>query len=49
MQQPQAVTETDNVSILWGYSIQTNRKTKANKPNIICKLIDLKIPTDKNV
>ena len=49
MQQPEAVTEADNVSILWGYSIQTNRKIKANKPNIICKLIDLKIPADKNV
>ena len=55
--QPEAVTETDNVSILWDYSIQTDRKIKANKPDITvkdkreknCKLIDVKIIADKNV
>ena len=55
--QPEAVTETDNVSILWDYSIQTDRKIKPNKPDITvkdkreknCKLIDVKIIADKNV
>ena len=54
--QPEAVTETDNVTILWDYSLQTDRKIKANKPDITvknerertCKLIDVKIPADKN-
>ena len=55
--QPDAVTETDNVTILWDYSIQTDRKINANKPDTTikdereknCRLIDLKIPADKNV
>ena len=32
--QPEAVTEADNATILWDYSIQTDRKIKANKPDI---------------
>ena len=55
--QPEAVIETDNVTILWDYSIQTDRKIEANKPDITvkdkrektCKLIDVKIPAGKNV
>ena len=55
--QPEAVTETDNVTILWDYSIQTDKKIKAKKPDITvkgkrektCNLIDVKIPADKNV
>ena len=55
--QPEAVTETDNVTILWNYSIQPVRKIKANKPEITtkdkrektCKLVDVKIHADKNV
>ena len=55
--QPEAVTETDNVTILWDYIIQADRKIKANKPDITvkekrektCKLIDLKIPAKKIV
>ena len=55
--QPEAVTETDNVTILWDYSIQTDRKIKVNKPDITinnkrdktCKLIDVKIPADKSI
>ena len=54
--QPEIVTETDIVTILWDYSIETNRKIKANKPDITvknkreksCKLIDVKTPADKN-
>ena len=48
---------TDNFTILWDYSIQTDRKVKANKQHITvkdkrektCKLIDVKILADKNV
>ena len=55
--QPEAITETDNVTILCDYSIQTDRKIKANKPDITvkdkrektCKLIDEKIHGGKNV
>ena len=55
--QPEAVTETDNVTILWDYSMQTDRNIKAHKPDITvkdkrektCKLINVKIPADKNV
>ena len=36
-EQPEAVTETDNVTILWDYSIETDRKIKANKPDITVK------------
>ena len=53
--QPEAVTKTDNVTILRDHSLQTDRKIKANKPDIAvqdkrgktCKLISLKIPADK--
>ena len=27
---PEAITETDNVTVLWDYSIQTDRKINAN-------------------
>ena len=45
------------VTILWDYSIQTDKKIKANKPHVTvkdkrektCKLIDVKIPADRNV
>ena len=55
--QSEAVRENDNVTILRDCSTQTDRKIKANKPNITvnnkkekaCKLIDLKISADKNV
>ena len=53
--QREDVTKTDNVTILWDYSIQTDRKIKGNKPAMTvkdnrektCKLIDVKIPTDR--
>ena len=35
--QLEAVTETDNVTILWDYSIKTDRKIKANKSDITVK------------
>ena len=55
--QPEVITETDNVRILWDYIIQTDRKIKARKPDITvkvkrkktCKLIDVKVPADKHV
>ena len=54
--QPEASTETD-VTILWDYNIQTDRKIKSNKPYIAvkdkrektCKLIDVKISANKNL
>ena len=55
--QSEAVTETDNVAILWDYRIQTEIKIKAIKSDITvkgkreknCELIDFKIAADKNV
>ena len=33
-----AVTETDNVTILWDCSVHTDRNIKANKPGITIKI-----------
>ena len=54
---PQTVTENENVSILWDMPINTDRTIKANRPDIVvkdlknkqCLLIDMSIPTDKNI
>ena len=35
--QPEAFTETDNVTISWDYSIQTEKIIKANKPDVTVK------------
>ena len=52
----QAVSEKDDITILWDMSVQTDREIKANRPDIViknkkeksCLLIDMAIPTDRN-
>eukprot|EP00795_Rhopilema_esculentum_P016353 gene16353-biopygen5591 len=54
---PKPVTEGKNVTILWDFSVQTDRTIQANRPDIIvkdktknnCLLIDMSVPSDKNV
>ena len=54
---PEAVTEGDNVVILWDFPVHTDRTIKANKPDIVvkdltnkvCLLIDMSIPCDNNI
>jgi len=54
--EPQTVSEKDDITILWDMSIQTDRKLKAKRPDIIiknkkeksCLLIDMAIPTNRN-
>jgi hypothetical protein len=51
------VTEHEDVTVLWNQGIQTDREVLANRPDIIiknkkdktCFLIDVAIPSDKNV
>ena len=51
------MTETESITILWDYSIQTYRRIKTNKSDITikdreekaCRLINVKVPADKNV
>ena len=50
------VVENQSATILWDYSIQTDRTIKANRPDIvikdktenICLLLDVSIPSDRN-
>ena len=54
---PQPVVEGENLSILWDFSIHTDRISQANRPDIIikdfkeqtCLLIDMSTPTDQNI
>jgi hypothetical protein len=54
---PKPVTEHENITVLWNQGIQTDREVLANGPDIIvknkkdktCLLIDVAIPSDKNV
>ncbi len=54
--EPQTVTESDDVTILWDMPIHTDREIKANRPDIVikdkkeksCMLIDVAIPSDRN-
>jgi hypothetical protein len=54
---PKPVTEHENITVLWNQGIQTDREVLANRPDIIiknkkdktCLLIDVAIPSDKNV
>jgi hypothetical protein len=54
---PQPVTEIGHITILWDFTIHTDRTIKANRPDITvknhtdktCLLIDMAVPTDKNV
>ena len=50
------VMENDRATILWDFSIQTDRTIKANRPDIVikdktektCLLLDVSIPSDRN-
>ena len=54
---PEPVTEGKDVSILWDFPVHTDRTIQANRPDIIvkdkkdniCLLIDMSVPSDKNV
>jgi hypothetical protein len=54
---PKPVTEHEDITVLWNQGIQTDREVLANSPDIIiknkkvktCLLIDVAIPSDKNV
>jgi hypothetical protein len=54
---PKPVTEHEDITVLWNQGIQTDREVLANRPNIIvknkkdktCLLIDVEIPSDKNI
>jgi hypothetical protein len=54
---PKPVTEHEDVTVLWSQGIQTEREVLAYRPDIIiknkkdktCLLIDVAIPSDKNV
>ena len=56
---PDPVTEIGDITILWDFSIHTDRTIKANRPDIViknktesermCTLIDVAVPADHNV
>ncbi|XP_063601678.1 uncharacterized protein LOC134777753 [Penaeus indicus] len=54
---PEPVTEGETVTILWDFSIHTDRTIQANRPDIVikdkknnlCFLIDMIVPSDRNV
>jgi hypothetical protein len=54
---PKPVTEHEDVTVLWNQGIQTDREVLANRPDMIiknkkdkaCLLIDVAIPSDRNV
>ena len=49
--------ELEGISILWDFPVHTDRTIQANRPDIIikdrknkvCVLIDMSVPTDKNI
>ena len=54
---PKPMYEEGDVTVLWNQAVHTDREVTANRPNIIiknkrektCTLIDVAIPTDRNV
>ena len=54
---PEPVTEGQDFTILWDFPIQTDRTIQANRPDIVikdkknntCLLIDMSVPSDRNV
>jgi hypothetical protein len=53
---PKPVTEHEDITVLWNQGIQRDRDIFENRPDItiknkykICLLIDVAIPSDKNV
>ena len=54
---PETVTENEDLTILWDMPVHTDREIKANRPDIIvkdkrnrtCLLIDMTVPSDRNI
>jgi hypothetical protein len=54
---PKPVCQHEDVTLLWNQGVQTNREVLANRPDIIiknkkdkiCLLIDVAIPSDRDV
>ncbi|XP_047480182.1 uncharacterized protein LOC125032840 [Penaeus chinensis] len=54
---PESVTEVQDFTILWDYPIHTDRTIQVNRPDIVikdkknntCLLIDMSVPSDRNV
>ena len=54
---PNPVLEERDGTVLWNQAVHTDRKVRANRPDIIiknnkektCTLIDVAIPADRNV
>jgi len=54
---PKPVCEEGDVTVLWNQAVHTDRVATANRPDLIikkkkektCTLIDVAIPTDRNV
>ena len=55
--EPQTVTETDDVKILWHFEIRTDRRIPVRRPGIVVidkrkksgLIIDVAVPDDKNI
>lgn len=54
---PKSVCEHEDITVLWNQGVQTDREVLANRPDIIiknkqkktCILIDVSVPSDRNV
>ena len=54
---PETVINNNQVTVIWDMQVHTDKEIKANKPDIIikdhinntCQLIDMTIPSDRNV
>ena len=53
---PELILEVKRATILWDFVIQTSRKIKRNRPNVVVKdykrkthLIDMTVPTNHNI
>ena len=54
---PETVISSGQVTLIWDMQIHTDKEIKANKPDIVtknhanntCQLIDITIPSDRNV
>ena len=57
LHRPEAVTETEQVKVLWDFEIRTDRIVTARRPDLLvidkqektAKIIDVAVPLDKNV
>ena len=53
---PEPVVEGNNIMVLWGFAVHTDRKIDANRPGIIkhlkeqtCTMLDVSVPAGKNI